>query len=200
MHPLSGTLIHQARCIAMFVGGERLLWSARRRVGALPHMGQVVRVFVLGGTGVVGSAVVRELVMRGHEVFGLARTPASAAKLRQRRATPIAGDIGLPEQWAGTLPQFGAIIHAACDFDTDMGAVDRRLLDLLMPALAVQREIPRLVYTGGCWLFGATGDELATEETPLPFPPSPGWCRSCSASNACPSSDADTCANGDGKP
>ena len=118
-------------------------------MGALPHMGQVVRVFVLGGTGVVGSAVVRELVMRGHEVFGLARTPASAAKLRQRRATPIAGDIGLPEPWAGTLPQFGAIIHAACDFDTDMGAVDRRLLDLLLPALAAQREMPRLVYTGG---------------------------------------------------
>ena len=85
-------------------------------------MGQVVRVFVLGGTGVVGAAVVRELVARGHEVFGLARTATSAAKLRQWHATPITGDIGIPEPWAGKLPQFGAVIHAACDFDTDMGA------------------------------------------------------------------------------
>lgn len=157
------------------VGSECLQWQARHGVGALPRMGQVVRVFVLGGTGMVGAAVVRELVARGHEVFGLARTATSAAKLHQWRATPIAGDIGFPEPWAGKLPQFGAVIHAACDFDTDMGAVDRRLLDVLLPALAAQREKPRLIYTGGCWLFGATGDELATEETPFCPLPAFAW-------------------------
>ena len=134
-----------------------------------------MRVFVLGGTGVVGSAVVRKLVARGHEVFGLARTGTSAAKLRQWRATPIAGDIGFPERWAGKLPQFGAVVHAACDFDTDMGAIDICLLDVLLPALAAQREKPRLIYTGGCWLFGATGDERATEETPFRPLPAFAW-------------------------
>ena len=134
-------------------------------------MGQVVRVFVLGGTGVIGAAVVRELVERGHEVFGLARSDTSAAKLRQWRATPIAGDIEFPEPWAGKLPQFDAVIHAACDFDTDMGAIDRRLLDALLPALAAQRRTSRAsIYTGGCWLFGATGDEVATEANAVPSP------------------------------
>ena len=51
----------------------------------------------------------------------------------------------------------------ACDFNSDMGAVDRRLLDGLLPVLAKQKEKPRFIYTGGGWLFGATDDELVME-------------------------------------
>ena len=132
-------------------------------------------IFVLGGTGSIGSAVVRELVARGHQLFGLARSGASAAKLREFGATPITGDIGSPGLWAAKLPQVDAVIHAACDFNTDMGAVDRRLLDVLLPLLAAQKERPRFVYTGGCWLFGATGDDVATEETPFRPLPAFAW-------------------------
>jgi nucleoside-diphosphate-sugar epimerase len=72
-------------------------------------------------------------------------------------------------------PPFGAVVHAACDFNTDMGAIDRRLLDTLLPVLAAQREKPRFLYTGGCWLFGETGDQLATEETPFDPLPAFAW-------------------------
>ena len=126
-----------------------------------------MRAFVLGGTGFIGSAVVRELIARGHDVIGLARSGASAATLRQFGATPLAGDIASPERWAGSLPRIDAVIHMACDFNTDMAAIDRRLLDVLLPALATQPVRPRFIYTGGCWLFGETGGELATEATPL---------------------------------
>jgi nucleoside-diphosphate-sugar epimerase len=134
-----------------------------------------VRVFVLGGTGSIGSAVVRELVERGHELFGLARSEASAAKLRQLAVTPLPGDIGSPEAWTARLPRIDAVIHTACDFSTDMGAIDRRLLDRLLPALAAQRNRPRFITTGGCWLFGATGDVIATEETPFRPLPAFAW-------------------------
>jgi nucleoside-diphosphate-sugar epimerase len=130
-----------------------------------------VRVLVLGGTGVIGSAVVRELIARGHAVIGLARSEASAARLGELGAAPLAGDITAAEIWARRLPELDAVIHAACDFDTDMGAIDRRLLDTLLHALTAQAGRPRLIYTGGCWLFGATGDAIATEATafaPLP--------------------------------
>jgi nucleoside-diphosphate-sugar epimerase len=126
-----------------------------------------VRVLVLGGTGSIGSAVVRDLVGRDHEVFGLARSNASATKLGGWGATPIAGDIASPEPWAGKLPPLDAVIHAACDFDSEMAAIDHRLLEVLLPALAAQPRKPRFIYTGGGWLFGATGDEIATEETPF---------------------------------
>jgi nucleoside-diphosphate-sugar epimerase len=134
-----------------------------------------VRVFVLGGTGSIGSAAVREFIRRGHDVWGLARSDGSAAKLRELGATPVAGDIAAPEQWVGELPPVDAIVHAACDFSTEMGAIDRHLLDLLLPALAAQPKKPRFIYTGGCWLFGATSDEVATEETPFCPLPAFGW-------------------------
>jgi nucleoside-diphosphate-sugar epimerase len=130
-----------------------------------------VRVFVLGGTGSIGSAVVRELVARRHDVVGLARSEPSAAKLRRHGAASLTGDIASPERWTGSLPRLDAVIHMACDFGSDMAAVDRRLLDALLPALAAQPEKPRFIYTGGCWLFGDTGGEVATEA--MPFDPLP---------------------------
>jgi nucleoside-diphosphate-sugar epimerase len=134
-----------------------------------------VRVFILGGTGLIGSAVVRELIRRGHDVCGLARSDASAAKLSQLGATPLAGDIASPGQWTGKLPIVDAVVHAACEFDTAMGAIDSHLLDQLLPALAAQPKRPRFVYTGGCWLFGSTGGEVATEQTSLRPLPAFAW-------------------------
>jgi nucleoside-diphosphate-sugar epimerase len=135
----------------------------------------MMRVLVLGGTGSIGSAVVRDLVARGHVVFGLARSGVSAAKLGERGATPIAGDIASPLSWATGLPPLDAILHAACDFNTEMGAIDQHLLDVLLAALASQPKRPRFIYTGGCWLFGPTGDVVATEETPFNPLPAFAW-------------------------
>lgn len=134
-----------------------------------------MRVFVLGGTGSIGSAVVRELVRRGHDVLALARSDISAAKLGEAGATPIAGDIAAPKPWTERLPLVDAVIHAACDFGSAMGAIDRRLLDLLLPGLAARAKRPRFIYTGGCWLFGATGDDIATEATPFCPLPAFAW-------------------------
>jgi nucleoside-diphosphate-sugar epimerase len=134
-----------------------------------------MNVFVLGGTGAIGSAVVRVLLARGHDVVGLARSKASADKLRQAGADVINGDIAVPERWVTALPPLDAAIHMACDFATDMAAVDRCLLDVLLPALAAQRQRVRFIYTGGCWLFGETGGEAATEASPFDPLPAFAW-------------------------
>ncbi|QPF84982.1 NAD(P)H-binding protein [Bradyrhizobium genosp. L] len=119
----------------------------------------------------IGTAVVRELIARGHHVVALARSERSAAQLAAHGATPIAGDIVSPEAWVGRLPDVDGVIHMACDFASDMGAIECRLLDALLPALAAQPRKVRFITTGGCWLFGQTGDLTATETTafrPLP--------------------------------
>jgi len=133
-----------------------------------------MRVLVLGGTGFIGSAVVRGLVARGHAVLALARSVVAMARLRDIGAVPFAGDI-TRLSWIERLPIVDAVVHAACDVSTDMGAIDRDLLDALLPALAARLSRPRFIYTGGCWLFGATGDGIATEEAPFHPLPAFAW-------------------------
>ena len=105
--------------------------------------------------------------------------PGAIGRLREKTcrlgATPLPGDIASPERWIGSLPQIDAMIHAASEFSAAMGEIDRRLLDVLLPALGARPNNPRFIYTGGCWLFGATGDEVATEQTPFRPLPAFAW-------------------------
>ncbi len=126
-----------------------------------------MRVFVLGGTGSIGTPVLRELIERGHDVVALARSEASAIILERRGATVLRGDLAAPEGWVPTLPAVDGVIHLACDFASDMAAIERGLLDTLLPHLARQGTEARFLYTGGCWLYGATGDRIASEDSPF---------------------------------
>jgi nucleoside-diphosphate-sugar epimerase len=53
----------------------------------------LVRVFVTGASGGIGSAVVSELLAAGHHVVGLARSETSAAIISGLGAEPLPGDI-----------------------------------------------------------------------------------------------------------
>jgi nucleoside-diphosphate-sugar epimerase len=122
--------------------------------------GRQVQVLILGGTGSIGAPVVRALVERGHHVIALARSDSSATKAASLGANQLSGDIAAAERWLPALPPLDAVVHLACDFGSDMVDVDRRLLDGLLPHLAAQSNRATFIYTGGCWLFGATGDDV----------------------------------------
>lgn len=123
----------------------------------------------------IGRAVLHALIARGHEVVALARSEASAGKIAQLGATVVRGDIGAPERWLPDLPDIDGVIQMACDFDSAMGETERRLLDGLLPHFAAGPRKVRFIYTGGCWLFGPTGDNVATEESALSPLPAFAW-------------------------
>jgi NADH dehydrogenase len=70
-----------------------------------------MKVFVTGGTGFVGSEVLRQLVAAGHEVRALVR-PGSEGKLTVRDGVEVRhGDATEPQTLAGALAGCEAVIH-----------------------------------------------------------------------------------------
>lgn len=126
-----------------------------------------MRILLLGATGSVGSAVLLELLRGGHSVLALARSDAAEAQLAANGADVVRGDLRAPEVWSASLHEVDAVVHAAATFTDDMGEVDLRLVQaLIAQGMTAGRRI-RFVYTGGSWLYGPTGDGVATEDTAL---------------------------------
>lgn len=78
-------------------------------------MGACVRVLVLGGYGLIGSAVTRALLSKGHEVTGLGRSLAKG-RIAAPQADWIAADMSrlvTPESWQPHLQNIDAVVNAA---------------------------------------------------------------------------------------
>jgi nucleoside-diphosphate-sugar epimerase len=77
-------------------------------------------VFVTGGTGLIGSAVVAELLDNDHTVLALARSDESALALQSAGAEPVRGDLADLNALRTGAAQVDGVIHLAFanDFST----------------------------------------------------------------------------------
>lgn len=124
-----------------------------------------MKILILGGTGSIGSAVTAELVAHHHVVLGLCRSMASAAKLQSIGAQCHMGDLRDPTSWSAALDGVDTVIQLATTFDSDMAEVDTRAMATIRTAARQRAQPLRLIYTGGCWLYGATHDQVASEDS-----------------------------------
>lgn len=136
-----------------------------------------MKVLVMGATGSIGASVVSALMSRRHEILGLARSDTAADTLSSQGVQPVRGDLRWPGEWAGLVESVDAVIQVAGDFAPDADAVGRKLISTVLSRLEARGGISPVtyVYTGGCWLYGSTGDRVATDESPLDAPAEWAW-------------------------
>jgi nucleoside-diphosphate-sugar epimerase len=131
----------------------------------------VSRVFVTGGSGVIGGALVARLIERGDDVVALARSDTSAAVLDARGATVVRGDVLDEEVLARgmdgcELTYHVAGVNAMCVEDPE--AMRRVNVDGAAGAVRAAKRagVPRLVHTSSATTIGEPPGTIGREDTP----------------------------------
>lgn len=111
-----------------------------------------MRIFLTGGTGYLGSAVLDALVRGGHTVDALVRNSEKAEQVQARGGRPVLGDLGNPATYADAVAAADGAVHAAFEYSGRGQQVDAAAIDtLLRPS---ERPGRFVVYTSGVWILG----------------------------------------------
>lgn len=125
-----------------------------------------MHVFVTGGSGLTGPAVVSELVAAGHTVTGLARSDAAAARLTALGATPHRGSLDDLDSLHRGAAAADGVLHMAFGGDfadpDDMMRRDRTAIETLGRAL--EQSGKPFVSTSGTLVMPAGRDSTEQDE------------------------------------
>ncbi len=127
-------------------------------------------VFVTGGSGFVGGAVVEHLVASGVDVRALARSEASADVVVAKGAVPIPGDVGDPGALVVGMSGCGVVFHVAgvntmCPADPEAMYRTNVAGVRAVVTAAAEAGVRRIVLTSSAAAIGESEGTIANEET-----------------------------------
>jgi len=132
-------------------------------------------ILVTGATGFVGSAVVRALIARGHDVRALVRPSSDRRNLDGLKADIAEGDLLDSATLESALRGCSGLFHVAADYRLwapDPGPMFKANVEgtrTIMRA-AADCGVERIVYTSSVATLGTLpGDGVADEDTPVAF-------------------------------
>ncbi|HEX3363400.1 MAG TPA: NAD-dependent epimerase/dehydratase family protein [Solirubrobacterales bacterium] len=129
-----------------------------------------MKVFVTGGTGFIGGAVVRQLRARGDDVVALVRNPAKGAPLEELGCTLVSADLNDERAIRAGMEGCDAVIHAAAVYEVGIPASERQSMreanvggtERVLGA-ALEAAIPKVVYVSTVGIFGNTNGQIVDE-------------------------------------
>jgi len=113
-----------------------------------------MRIFLTGGTGYIGSAVLDSLVRGGHRVDALVRNSEKAAQVQARGGHPVLGDLARPGTYADAAAAADGAVHTAFENSARGPQVDAAAIDVLTRTDG--RSGRFLIYTSGVWILGSS--------------------------------------------
>jgi nucleoside-diphosphate-sugar epimerase len=128
-------------------------------------------ILLTGATGFVGSAVLSQLIARGHAVTAIVRSAEKAAQVEAAGATAVLGDAADSALLARLVAESDGVIHTAAPGDGSAETFDAGVVAAVLGALDGTDK--PYVHTGGVWVFG-DGDAI-TEEQPFEAPAITAW-------------------------
>ena len=131
-----------------------------------------MRIFLTGGSGYIGGAVIDAFVRAGHQVDALVRNSEKAAEVQARGANPVLGDLGKPATYAAAASAADGAIHTAHEAGPRGVKVDSAALDALLAP--THRPGRFIIYTSGVWVLGASSAP-ADEHAPVNPAELVGW-------------------------
>ncbi len=125
-----------------------------------------LRVFLTGGTGYIGSAVLDAAIRAGHQVTAIARDPEKVQALEARGATSVLAELGTPKRYMAAAVDADVVVHTAMEQSPRGVKLEREFLDQILPALGDTGSAKTFVYTSGVWVLGPA-PEPVDETVPL---------------------------------
>src|SRR5687768_5174335 len=145
-----------------------------------------MKVFLAGATGVLGRALVPQLVARGHEVVGMTRSESKQEVVRSLGARPVVADALDPDAVAAAVASAEpeVIVHQLTALSEPMSARDMRHPDRSFATIMTNRlrtqGTDHLLAAGravgarrfvaqsfAAFRFARTGGRVQTEDDPL---------------------------------